>query len=248
MQDLNEIDLKPAYEFDGISIIFIVSGALGDAIISKKVFQAIIDVEKNCKIDLLCLNEPSLIHAKNFYVDSKNFNRIIDEKFYKENFSKYDLVLNVIYAIHIMYANSERIRQLSPALFQSLVRIDIYNRKYIYSKDFSGKILFNLARARILGLNCYTILASEGALPIFDNRVEINLLPQWENNFKNLGLKKYITVGSNGGNFQRHLVKEYPTRYYAEFILLLKSKMPEIEVVQTGGGGVKKLKMLTDFY
>lgn len=242
MADSNKINLKPAYELDGISIVFVVSDALGDSIMKKKVFEAIIDVEKNCKIDLLCTNESSLVHAKILYADSKNFNRIIDETFFHENFRHYDLVLNVIYAVHILYANDERIRQLSPALFQSLMRIALYNRKYINKKDFSGTVLFNLARARILELNCYTILSSEGALPIYDNRVEINLSPQWENEFKKLGLKKYITVGSNGGTFQRHLVKEYPIRYYAEFIALLKSKMPDIEVVQTGGGRCEKIE------
>ena len=156
MQNLNEFELKPAYEFDGISIVFTVSGALGDSIISKKVFETIIDVEKNCKIDLFCKNKSSILYAKNFYIDSKNFNCIIDEHFFNENINYYDLALNVTQAIHILFINFERIRQLSPKLFEILVKINIYNQKYIYSKDFCGKILFNMARARILDLNCFT--------------------------------------------------------------------------------------------
>ena len=45
MQDLIDENLKPDYKFDGISIIFIVSGALGNSI-EKKFFQALIDVKK----------------------------------------------------------------------------------------------------------------------------------------------------------------------------------------------------------
>lgn len=50
MQDLIDENLKPDYEFDGISIIFIVSGALGNSIV-KKIFSSFYRRQKNLKFD-----------------------------------------------------------------------------------------------------------------------------------------------------------------------------------------------------
>ena len=235
--------LKPAYEIEGISVAFIIPAAMGDAIIAKKVFEALVTIEKNCKIDLVCANERAVQNAEAFYSDSANFNCFIDVEFFNQNVKQYDLALNADgHMVPVMFVNVDRLQKLSPELVWSIFKIDAYNKKYMYGKDFGGRVLFNMARSRILKTNRYTCLACDGALPIYDNRVEINLSPDWKNKFENLNLKKYITVGSNGGNFNRHTVKEWPARYYVEFISLLKSKMPEIEVVQTGGGGVIKFE------
>ena len=227
-----------AYELDGISVAFMCPPALGDSIIAKKIFEAIVRVEKNCHIDIFYNGDNSKSYIEAFYSGSKNLNGILSaSEIDNKNFQKYDLVLNTgAHAIIINFANLERLQKFSPELFQSVLKIDAYNKKYIYTKDYAGVVLFQMARSRILGTNRFTCLSCEGALPIYDNHVEINLSPEWEIEFKKLGLKKYITVGSNGGAFGRHKVKEWPTRYYKEFISLLKNKMPNIEVIQTGGG------------
>ena len=230
---------KKAYELDGIAIGFIAKPSLGDVIIDKKILEAIIKIEPHCNIDIFCNNDKSYIYAKAFYIGSKNFNRILDSaNISQQDISKYDLVLNTHgHAINLNFVNVDRLQNKSPALMQSIVKIEVYNRKYVYGRDFAARVLFNVARSYILGINRYTFMSYNGALPIYDNKVTINLLPEWQGEFEKLGLKKYITVGSNGGNFARFTVKEWPTRYFVEFISLLKSKMPEIQVVQSGGGG-----------
>ncbi len=235
----NAITEKPAYEFDGISIGYSFYPALGDSIIAKKVFEAIAQVEPNCRIDILCRDDKSRVYAKAFYSGHKNLNQILNAS--NVNLKNYDLVLNFSWDI-FLNSVSERLQRLSPALFQSIVKIDMYNKKYIYNRDAASRFLFNMARSRILKTNCYTILACDGALPIYDNKVEIKLSPEWKGEFEKLGLKKYITIGSNDINHTRHLVKQWPTRYYVEFISLLKSKMPDITVVQTGGNGVIEIE------
>ena len=227
-----------AYEMDGVSVALINPPALGDTIIAKKIFEAIVTLEKNCHVDIFYDNANSKSYIEAFYVGSKNLNQILSfDEIDSQNVQKYDLALNACaHCVIINFANLERLQKLSPKLLQSVLKIDAYNKKYIYTKDFAGVALFQMARSRILGTNRFTCLSCDGALPIYDNHIEINLLPEYENEFKKLGLSKYITVGSNGGSFGRHIVKEWPTRYYTEFISLLKTKMPEIEIVQTGGG------------
>lgn len=226
-----------------IKVAFTIPSALGDAIIAKKVFEAIINIENNCKFDLFCVDEKSSVYATAFYIESSHVDKIflIDENF-SQKIKNYDLALSVHHSITINFANTNRLQTLSQKLLESINNVTFYNRKYIYCKDVSGQILFNIARARILKINRFTTLACEGALPITNNHVEINLSPEWEDDFEKLGLKNYITIGSNGGNFHRHSVKEWPTRYYVKFISLLKSKMPEIKIIQTGGGGVHKIE------
>ena len=229
---------KKAYELDGVSIGFIGKSPLGDAVVYKKVFEALTVLEPNCNIDILCMDARARVNAKAFYMGSKNLNNIVD--FNNEELSNYDLVLHMeSSAVLIMRANLERLQNLSFTLYQGILKLHNYNLKYnMYKKDLPSKALFCATRARIFKTNRYTCLACEGALPIYDNKVEINLLPEWKNEFDKLGLKRYITLGSNGGNFGRYVIKEWPTRYYVEFISLLKSKMPDITVVQTGGNGV----------
>ena len=206
---MNEDVPKPAFELDGISVAFLIHTAMGDTIIAKKIFEAIVTVEKNCKIDFFCNSDNSVFNVMAFYGDNKNFNSIFDLNFFNKNVKEYDLVTGTsVQAIDLIFVNLERLKSLSPAPAVSISKINDYNQKYMKGKDIIGRTLFNMARARILDLNRYTILACDGALPIYDNRVEINLSPDWKNKFENLNLKRYITVGSNGGNLNRHTIKD----------------------------------------
>lgn len=234
---------KKAYEFDGVSIGFIGASPLGDSIMYKKVFEALAVLEPNCKIDVICDSERSRENANAFYSTHKNFNCVsMKDQFFGQEVKKYDLVLGVSpIAIIFYFVNNERLAQMSPKLFQSLIKVEEYNRQYIHGRDFFGRILFQMARARIFKTNRYSFMSCGGALPIFDDKVEINLLTEWKSEFDKLGLKKYITIGSNELQKVRHLVKQWPTRYYVELISLLKVAMPNIEVVQIGGGGQNAL-------
>lgn len=233
---------KKAYELDGVSIGFVGKSPLGDAVIYKKVFEALATLEPNCNIDILCADEKARANAYAFYLGEKNLNNIVD--FSNDEVSNYDLaVLMESSTIIPLQANLERLQSLSPTLCEGVLKLHAYNQKYnMYNRDDPSRALFLSVRSRILKLNRYTCLACEGALPIYDDKVRINLLPEWRGEFEKLGLKKYITLGSNGGNFNRFQLKEWATRYYVEFISLLKAKMPDVMVVQTGGNGVEKFE------
>lgn len=235
-----------AFESGEVSVAFPVSGALGDAIIAKAVFDAIVKLAPNCRIDLFYDSERSKAYAEAFYGQSRNVNRMLSfQNFYGQNVKKYDAAFRVWHMVLIDSANAERLQEIAPALLQSLQKIEIYNKKYVFSTDASGLILRNITKAHILGINRYTCLSCGGALPIHDNRVEISLSPEGERQFQKLGLKNYITVGSNVGrknNLVRHSLKEWPTTCVTEYISLLNIYLPQVKVVQVGGGGVEIFK------
>ena len=237
---------KFAFESEEVSLAFTLGDGMGDCIMAKKVFDAIIKLAPNCRIDLFYDSERSKAHAEAFYGQSRNVNSVLSfQNFYGQNVKKYDAAFRVWHMVLIDSVNAERLQEIAPALLQSLQKIEIYNKKYVFSTDASGLILRNITKAHILGINRYTCLSCGGALPIYDNHVEISLSPEGERQFQKLGLKNYITVGSNVGrqnNLARYSLKEWSTTHVTEYISLLNIYLPQVEVVQVGGGGVEIFK------
>lgn len=234
---------KFAFESGEVSIAFTPLGGLGDIIIAKKVFEAIVELCPNCRIDVFYANELIKTYVKAFYTQSKNFNRILSQhEFYQNNFKKYDAALQVWHTVYIDSANVDKLKVSAPNFLQSLYGISAYNKN---GTDGTAVILRNITRAHILGINRYTCLSCGGALPIHDNHVKISLTPEGERAFRELNLSKnYITIGSNlidSKSLVRHSLKEWSTAYATEYISLLNIYLPQVQVVQVGGGGVEIL-------
>lgn len=236
-----------AFESGEVSIAFPVWSSIGDSIIAKAVFDAIIELVPNCRIDVFYDSERSKANVNVFYSQSKNLNRVLSfQNFYAQNIRRYDAALRVWHSIFLDHVNSERLQRIAPTFMQSLQKIDLYNKRYALNANAIGVILRNITRAHILGTNRYTCLSYDGALPIRDNHVEIPLSPEGERQFQKLSLSKnYITVGSNTGkknNLARYSLKEWPNDYVTEYISLLNIYLPQVEVVQVGGGGAEIFK------
>ena len=235
---------KFAFEFPVPSLAFqITSDALGDSIISKCAFEALIKLVPNCKVDIFYSKDSGKRYAQSFYSDSKNLNILINRDSYKDLYQKYDLAVTSWHTVFLDAMNEERLKSLCPNLFNAAKKIRDYNKKQPYKqRNDTATILANFARAHILGTNRYTSSACNGALPIQDEHVHIPLTAEGERGFKDLNLKSpYITIGSissQSGSVKRHFVKEWSRSHSIEYISLLNVHMPEIKIVQVGGGGV----------
>lgn len=238
------MDKQFAFESEEVSIAFTSqSNALGDVLIVKSVFDAIIKLVPNCKIDIFYTNELGKFYIESFYGQSKNLNRLLNfQSFYAENVKKYDLAVRVWHTVLIDSVKLDRLKSLAPSLLRSVYMIILYNKNTL---DDTAIVLRNITRAHILGTNRYTCLSCGGALPIRDNHVEIPLTSESEHAFQKLGLSKnYITIGSNldkKSKLERHSLKEWATSSAIEYISLLNMYFPQIEIVQIGGGGVEIL-------
>lgn len=242
---------KFAYESDELSIVFYSTFGLGDALIARKVFEAIIELVPNCVADFLCLTPAHQKYAEAFYSDIKNLNRLLSPQEYAENIKKYDLALCIggCHVVLFEYANPERLKAMAPEFFERTNKIEQYNRQNVYNfGSWKLSVAFrNMMSARILGKNCYSFLSCGGALNVRDDNLHLPLNPDFKRAFDDLKLDKYITIYTDIDEKEKDLpkVKAWPIRCYNEYVARMKRRFPSVEIVQCGGGGILKLRMPT---
>ncbi len=193
---------KFAFESDEVSIAFYSLAGMGDVVIARKVLEALIELAPNCVVDFFCISEAHKHFAKAFYGDIKNLNGVFSyQKFYEDKNKNYDAALCVggCHVILLENANIKRMEAMAPALLESFVKIDEYNKKnvYPYGAWQTAVALRNVIAASILNKNCYEFLSCDGALPIRDNKINIPLSPEFKRKFDALKLDKYITFYTN---------------------------------------------------
>ncbi len=235
---------KFAFESGEVSVAFTLDSGLGDAIIARKVFDAIIELAPNCRVDIFYVGENRRNFAHAFYGGSKNLNLIVPRnEHYKNLVQRYDLAFYVAgsWAVILEHANGQRLQTLAPLLLQAVMKIAEYNKANIQNIGAPGAVsLRNFAMSRVLNKNCYEILSCDGALPIRDDKVNIPLLPEYKPEFDALKLGNYITIYSDiERGAARPKIKTWSMRYLVEFVALVKQYLPQIEIVQCGGDDVK---------
>ena len=233
---------KFAFESNKVSIAFTLSSLLGDCVISKKILNATIELAPDCIVDIICVKEIHKVYAKAFYSDIKNLNLILlrdPNEFYKNNFQKYDLAFYVSGSgmVVVDHFNDQKLLALAPPLFQATVQIKEYYKENVKKIGSAGAVyLRNYALSRILNKNCYDILSCNGALPIRDNKIPIQLLPKYKPEFDALKLNNYITIYSDiERTTTRPKLKTWPMRYLVEYVARMKKLLPTVEIIQCGG-------------
>lgn len=237
-----------AFELDGTSIAFCFIRGLGDAVVARKVFDAIVEFAPDCHVDIFCLEKFHTVFAKAFYSDSKNLNIISDSRELYQKYSKsYDLSLWVLgtHAVTIENVNDQRLQTLAPKLFVAVKKIENYNQENVYQfQPWTYSLpLRNVMISRILNVNFNWFLSCGGALNIREVDTWLKPLPEYKNDFDNLRLSHYITIYSNMPRDENlYKVKAWPIRYLVEYVDLIKKFLPMLEVVQVGGGYDREIK------
>ena len=241
------MDKKFAFESEEVSIAFYTLAGLGDAVIARKVFDAIIELAPDCVIDFYCVSPAHFSFAKAFYGDSKNLNRLINQEEYLANKEKYDLALYVggCHVILFDWSNAQRLQAMAPKLWECLVKIDIYNRQNVHAiGDWRLAVaLRNMISARILNKDCYSFLSYDGALPIHDDKIKLSFATEYKLSFERLKLGNYITLYTDIAEKNKFnpKVKTWPVKYFVEYVARMKKYLPQIEIVQCGGGDDVKI-------
>lgn len=238
---------KFAFESDELSVVFYSVAGMGDAIIARKVFEAIVELAPNCVADFFYISEAHKTFAKAFYGDIKNLNRLLNAQEYSENFKKYDLALCVggCHVIIFDWANQQRIQAMAPKLFEGLNKVDAYNKQNVFPiGPWKSSVAFrNMISAQILHKNCYYFLSCGGALPIRDDIFNIPLAPEYKSKFEELKLDKYITIYTDIAEHEKNFpkVKTWSLRYFTEYVARMKKRFPHVEIIQVEGADAVKV-------
>lgn len=166
---------KFAFETGKVSIAFFLSYGLGDCIIAKKIFDAVTEIEPDCSIDIFYKEERHRTFAEAFYSDSHNLNGIFSQKIFNKNLViNYDLSLSVAggHFVHVKYIGSLNLEKKSPALLDTVNKINKYNEKnfgkVLNSMRFIA--LRNMLAAQILQKNFFYFLSCNNVLPLREDK------------------------------------------------------------------------------
>ena len=242
-------DKKFAFESGEVSVAFTLDSGLGDAIIARKVFDAVIELAPNCLVDIFYVGENRRNFAQAFYGGSKNLNLILphDDR-YTKIAPRYDVGLNVVgyNFIQIFNANAAKLNTSAPKLLAALAKIVEYNNRHLrrYASCIMCIPLVHMISARIVNKNCYTFLSCDGALPIHDDKVKLAFATEYKLSFERLKLGNYITLYTDIAEKDKFnpKVKTWPVKYFVEYVARMKKYLPQIEIVQCGSGDDVKVE------
>lgn len=236
---------KYAFESPNPSFVIYSTYGLGDAVLARKVIEAIAQQVPDCLIDIMYLKKIHRAYARCFYREIPNINRLISVDEYTKVHRSYDLALSVCgnHALIFDYVNPDSLKKRCPKFLKILEKIEEYNRKFVYEYGnwAFGAALRNMIHAEISGNNTFYYLSAGGTLPIDTSSLHLPLNPDYEEKFKELKLKNYITIYNDipVRDVNHPKVKTWPLFYENDFVGLFKHHFPDIEVVQVGKGDVE---------
>jgi ADP-heptose:LPS heptosyltransferase len=252
-QSGDERRYKFSYLQDSISVALKYGPGLGDAIIKKKFFTELINMEPNCSVDIYSPGAGWAIKA--IYSDQQNLNEIIDDggALYREQQKKYDVAITVDFILKIDGLKTERLKQLSSTFAEKMIALQMNIRKYNLSNIGVMQRYIHYNRMKYLGLDYYTYLNSTGVFNIDNHHVSIPLDLNYEKLYHQCKIpKRYITINYGGGvdasSVNNKIAKDWPACHLERFVKLFKNKYTGVSVVQLGAAGTLQIKNVDAYF
>lgn len=235
---------------DFLKIAFLPSGAMGDNIISLKLYTVIAGLAQTGIID---------VYSKGDYAEAIFYNqpllRSVCHNIWEiddERWREYDLVLRSEFEPVIQYCKVKRIIKMAPQLAESLRKLyqyQIMNNSEMPVGVYTSGIRMN--RARFWGLNRYTLLGCNGIFSINDQYVSVFLKEEEKTKFDELDLgNSYITFcyGAGGSPDKRiQQTKVWPKEKYEQWVSMMKREYPNIRLIQLGALGTEHVNGADDY-
>jgi len=226
-----------------LRIMLQLHGAIGDFLMSLKVYEEIVRLDPECIIDVFGDNKWFLKHI---YFNLPNLGNCLKQYPEGSDWSKYDVVISAAFVPFIKKVNNKRVKKLAPELYK---KIALYNRHEeenivdLHVYQYRNRIL--LDRAKFLGLNRYTLFGYGGLFDITDSKVNLPVALWAEESYKKLNLRNpYITFNYGAANIMhddKPSTKQWLPEYHKKLNIMLKQAYPGIEIIQLGDSGVNKI-------
>lgn len=226
---------------DTISIVYLLSGGVGD-IVNWAVYIKKFSEKLDCKYNITLATTQSSQTIQDLLYNQPFITKIISHK--KCNICNYDIAIEFNANMpKIAYANNKKIRKLSTFLPKLIKALEDFSKEYptlingnttFSQQHYCLTKMTNIIATMDIG-NLLNIKSSDTiSLHIKDDARTI--LQQY-----NLAEKPFFTIqrGINIKNKEAEDLRTWPIEHYNELTKLLKSRYPNIQIVQLGGSASK---------
>ena len=233
-----------AFEKECLAIALKYGPGLGDCIVKKKLFEEFVNASPHCLIDIYAPTAGDYI--KSIYGKHPNLNLVIDDggAMYAQNANRYAFAMQVFFVLHIDYINLHKIENWSAALAVKIKLLKQRCEEYKLTPFPPSQNKLHFERMRYIGANYFTSFSYRDVFDIKDTIISIPMVKEIEETFLQLGLGRYITINyGNGSAVQQTatVAKQWPLKYFNDFVKLFKEEYPYIDVVQLGTGNAFKV-------
>lgn len=228
-----------------------IGAGFGDAIISKKIIVTLGRLAgPKCRIDIY-VHDNTYNFVRGLFLDVPFVKKIYKESVYSFSryFQSYDLSIIPLYILAISHFDFDSLVRKNKSFAERMAELKKYldNSGLKNRHPLDNSILY--ARAEKLGQNAYTVHSHGGILPIEDTKVDIPLLPEFEEAYRNLFSQdkdfNFITLnygwGMNKHNDAFVPCKIWPYEYYCRLASMIKEKYPSIRLVQIAKGEAPRI-------
>lgn len=234
-----------AYKKSSVSVALKYGPGLGDSIIKKAFYIELVRLLPDVLVDIYAPGGLKFIPS--LYSDQHSLNCVVDDGggLYFENKTKYTLALSVFRLIEVDYIDFTVLEKFNHQ-FAELMRKHINNHnKYKLSNFPSTQNWIHYGRARFMGWSCYSLYKYTGVFNVEQGKVEIPLDDSKKDILRKYSLDNYITInygnGAVGKGYKESSNKQWPLKYFSEFIALFKNTYNSSMVVQVGDNSTEKI-------
>lgn len=221
-----------------IQILIQLGGGLGDCVVYLSAYKKIEELLQQGIIDIKCNKE----YGEALYTGKRLVRSIIDNS---EGISlaMYDLCLMLEHGIHIIKYDEIRCSKLACKLNEK-IQLLMKTSRYV-GNDVSNQLAIQPRVAILRGWNRYFALGHGEVLGLRADMVHVELSTDYESEYRNLRLKKYITLNRGADKWAKYKTmqtKVWPLKFYEQLITMLKKKYAEYEIVQIGSNDTEEIR------
>lgn len=228
-----------AFQLQDNAISMRYGAALGDCIIAKRFFEAVVSLAPDCLVDIYTPYGSVNINA--VYRGTNGFCQTIDDAgvLYKSNATKYMLSISLTNLVEVDAYDKEKCYCVSPMFLAFVENMIECIKSYGLHPGIGCDRFLHYQRMAYLGIDCYQAYNQfSDYVKIHDSKVSIPMITKSVWNEQDIQARSYITVNYGNGaavpGLSGEIAKQWPFEYLQEFVRQFKQKYPDICVVQMG--------------
>ncbi len=245
----NKFQIKK--EMDKINIGIVVSGGLGDYIVSANYIYKLIQKYDKRHFDIYILVEGSISSAKTIFDKNDLFSSIISPGQYENRLYLFDIAIHISRYPEVKYVDHGRIMEVYPDFSEYIWLCEKYcmenERFFKYAPHLDGETaVFSIMNGdkRMTQPDIYNHL---GLTEQYEYQIHCPPEKETLEKFDLFG-KKYIVLHRGGDNAVTDTsVKMWPLNYYVDLVHLIREKYPNLILVQLGSPQDEKIDADIDY-